>query len=66
MLNDININDFDYPLTEDRIAKFPLNNRKDSKLLVYRNGDVTDRNFLFKGVIHNHIFYTSLFIIKTV
>ncbi|MCT4622631.1 MAG: S-adenosylmethionine:tRNA ribosyltransferase-isomerase [Schleiferiaceae bacterium] len=46
MLNDININDFNYPLAEDRIAKFPLKNRKDSKLLVYKNGDVTDRKFI--------------------
>ena len=30
----IDINDFDYPLPEERIAKFPLPDRSDSKLLV--------------------------------
>ncbi|MFP4471396.1 MAG: S-adenosylmethionine:tRNA ribosyltransferase-isomerase [Bacteroidales bacterium] len=31
----INIDDYTYPLTEDRIAKFPLEQRDASKLLVY-------------------------------
>ena len=41
----ININDFDYPLPDERIAKFPLERRSDSKLLIYRNGDITARHF---------------------
>lgn len=41
----ININDFDYPLPDERIAKFPLEKRSDSKLLIYRNGDITARHF---------------------
>ena len=41
----ININDFDYPLPDERIAKFPLENRSDSKLLIYRNGDIAERHF---------------------
>lgn len=38
----ININDYNYPLPEERIAKFPLENRDDSKLLINieRNHDV--------------------------
>lgn len=41
----IDINDFDYPLPDERIAKFPLENRSDSKLLVYRNGDIKESRF---------------------
>ena len=41
----IDINSFDYPLPAERIAKFPLENRTDSKLMVYRNGDVSESRF---------------------
>ena len=41
----IDINSFDYPLPDERIAKFPLENRTDSKLLVYRNGDISESRF---------------------
>ena len=41
----ININDFDYPLPDERIAKFPLERRDGSKLLVYRKGDISERHF---------------------
>ena len=41
----IDINQFDYPLPDERIAKFPLAERSDSKLLVYRNGDISERRF---------------------
>lgn len=41
----IDINDFDYPLPDERIAKFPLERRSDSKLLIYRNGDITQSHF---------------------
>ena len=35
MLRDIKIEDYDYPLPEGRIARFPLEHRDDSKLLVF-------------------------------
>ena len=41
----ININDFDYALPDERIAKFPLPQRDSSKLFVYRNGTLTERRF---------------------
>ena len=45
MQRHININDYDYPLPDERIAKFPLPQRDSSKLLVYRNGTLTERRF---------------------
>ena len=41
----IDINSFDYPLPDERIAKFPLENRTDSKLMVYRNGNISESRF---------------------
>ena len=44
-IRQININEYDYPLPDDRIAKFPLKERDRSKLLTYRNGEVTESIF---------------------
>ncbi len=41
----IHISDYDYPLPEERIAKFPLPQRDHSRLLVYRHGQVADDLF---------------------
>ena len=41
----IAIADFDYPLPDDRIAKFPLERRDQSKLLVYRGGNIAESRF---------------------
>ncbi|MEE1542318.1 MAG: S-adenosylmethionine:tRNA ribosyltransferase-isomerase, partial [Paludibacteraceae bacterium] len=41
----ISIEEYNYPLPDERIAKFPLENRDDSKLLVYRNGSVSQSVF---------------------
>ena len=41
----IRIEDYDYPLPDERIAKFPLAERDSSKLLVYRNGTVSEDSF---------------------
>lgn len=45
MERNIDINDFDYPLPDERIAKFPLERRSDSKLLIYRNGEISQSHF---------------------
>ena len=41
----IKISEFNYPLPDERIAKFPLSNRDESKLLVYRQGEVIEDHF---------------------
>ena len=41
----IQIRDYDYPLPDERIAKFPLPERDSSKLLVYEGGRISDTTF---------------------
>ena len=41
----IRISDYNYPLPDDRIAKFPISQRDHSKLLVYRQGKVSEDLF---------------------
>lgn len=41
----IQIADYNYPLPDERIAKFPLQERDSSKLLVYRKGQVQEDVF---------------------
>jgi S-adenosylmethionine:tRNA ribosyltransferase-isomerase len=41
----IHIEDYNYPLPEDRIAKFPLEKREMSKLLVLKNGKISEDVF---------------------
>lgn len=43
--SDLSISDFNYPLPDERIAKYPLAERDQSKLLVYNNGDITEDVF---------------------
>lgn len=52
MTNDqrpIYIADFNYPLPDERIAKYPLPERDHSKLLVYRDGKVSEDRFYNVG-----------------
>jgi len=41
----IKLKDYTYHLPEERIAKYPLKQRDASKLMVYRNGDISHRHF---------------------
>lgn len=41
----IRISEFNYPLPDERIAKFPLPVRDQSKLLLYRHGEVSEDTF---------------------
>ena len=41
----IRISDYNYPLPDERIAKFPISQRDHSKLLVYRKGEVGEDVF---------------------
>ncbi len=51
------ISDYNYSLPDDRIAKFPLNERDHSKLLLYKHGEVKEDvfyhlpNYLPKGAL---------------
>lgn len=45
MKREIKISEFDYLLPDDRIAKFPVAQRDGSKLLIYRDGIVTQSVF---------------------
>ncbi len=47
----INISDFDYPLPDERIAKFPLAERSSSKLLIYDKGEISHRHFADLGEV---------------
>ncbi|MDR1983289.1 MAG: S-adenosylmethionine:tRNA ribosyltransferase-isomerase [Prevotellaceae bacterium] len=44
-MNQINVNDFDYDLPSERIAKFPLPQRDSSKLLIYDKGKIKQQIF---------------------
>ncbi|MBO4907008.1 MAG: S-adenosylmethionine:tRNA ribosyltransferase-isomerase [Bacteroidaceae bacterium] len=41
----LHIADYNYPLPDDRIARFPLSERDGSKLLVYEHGGISHRTF---------------------
>ena len=48
MIPEIHIEDYNYPLTDERIAKYPLAERDSSKLLRYREGKVD--HFVFRDL----------------
>ena len=55
----IYIADYNYPLPDERIAKYPLAERDHSKLLVYRDGKVSEDRFYHIG---DHIAPHSLLV----
>src|SRR5699024_12868179 len=44
-LSHLRISDFNYPLPDQLIAKFPLSVRDQSRLLLYRHGEVSEDRF---------------------
>lgn len=45
MIRDIRIEEFDYALPDDKIAKYPLERRDSSKLLCYKEGFISEDHF---------------------
>lgn len=45
MVKDIDIEDYNYLLADDKIAKYPLSNRDEAKLLFYDGLDIKDESF---------------------
>lgn len=56
-IKNIKISDYNYPLPDNRIAKFPIAQRDHSKLLLYKHGEVSEDvfcnlpNYLPKGAL---------------
>ena len=48
-MEEILIEDYNYPLPDERIAKYPLAKRDQSKLLIYRDGKVSEDTFYHVG-----------------
>ena len=48
MIPELRIEDYNYPLPDERIAKYPLSERDSSKLLRYRNGKVSE--YVFRDI----------------
>lgn len=44
-ISHINIDDYDYPLPDHRIAKFPKENRDESKLLIHQGQSISEDHF---------------------
>jgi S-adenosylmethionine:tRNA ribosyltransferase-isomerase len=41
----ISIEDFDYPLPDEKIARYPMQQRDQSKLLIYKDGAISEDSF---------------------
>ena len=44
-VQNISIQDYNYPLPEDQIASYALTDRDQSRLLIWNNGEITDNRF---------------------
>lgn len=58
----ISINDYTYELPDSRIAQHPLPQRDASKLLVYRNGNISDQQF---SSLADHLLSDTLVVFNT-
>lgn len=61
------IDEYNYPLPDERIAKYPLAQRDHSKLLVYRNGQVNEDRFYNIGNFipdHSLLIYNNTRVIQ--
>ena len=71
----ISMDQYDYPLPDERIAKYPMSNRDQSKLLTFNNGEISQTSFsnvvnILQGnellifnntkVIHARLFFKKL------
>lgn len=56
---DISLDKYNYPLSPEKISQFPLEKRDSSRLLVYRDGKISDSVF---NRIHTHIPVGSLLV----
>lgn len=59
--SDIYIKDFDYPLPAHQIADYPLPERDQSRLLIYRKGEIRESNF---SVLANHLEPSSIMVLN--
>ena len=48
-MEEVLIEEYNYPLPDERIAKYPLAQRDQSKLLIYRDGQVSEDTFCHVG-----------------
>lgn len=67
MAQPIYITDYNYPLPDERIAKYPLPERDHSKLLVYRDGRVSEDRFYNIGEYiapHSLLIYNNTRVIQ--
>lgn len=61
------INDYNYPLPDERIAKYPLEVRDMSKLLIYRQGEIVEDRFRNIGTFlpeHSLLIYNNTRVIQ--
>lgn len=66
-MEEILIEDYNYPLPDERIAKYPLAKRDTSKLLVYRDGQVSEDMFARVGEYlptHSLLIYNNTRVIQ--
>lgn len=68
MMNELmHLEAYDYPLPEERIARYPLKQRDQAKLLLYQQGNISDRVFYELPELlppHSHLFFNATKVIS--